>query len=187
MLTARRWMKYPSHWSVVTQSLSLGMLIAAIVLVSAPAASFARATTDRFHFVEGPDSFTLTDYPCFEGVSVRMTSTLTRDGHFTESERHLSFHGTNTINYRVDVADGRHALGQVVDHFNFVFNLNRPRNVVSSTQQERATLYAANGQPIGAITVHVTHHLTYADLNGNFEPDPGEITVEVDRAKVTCR
>ena len=161
------------------------VLIVALVLTTAPAA-FARATTGRFHFVEGPDSGTLTDYPCFEGVPVRITGTLTRDGHFTDAGRHVSFHGTNRIDYSVEVADGRHALGQLIDHFNFVFNLNRPRNIVSSTQQEQATLYAADGQAIGTIVVHVTHHLTYSDLNGNFEPDPGEITVEVDHSKVTC-
>jgi hypothetical protein len=164
---------------------SLGMLIAALVVVTTPAAAFARATTGTFHFEE-PFSDTITNFPCPEGVPVLMTGTLIRDGHFTETGRHLSFHGTNAVDYRVDREDGSYALGHLIDHFNFVFNFNRPRNVVSSTQKERATLYTANGQTIGTITVHVTHHLTYSDLNGNLEPDPGEITMEVDQSKVTC-
>ena len=164
---------------------TIPLLVVALLLGAAPSAS-ARASVGTFHFFGEAPPEPLTDFPCFEGVRVVMASTLTRDGHFTETGGHLSFHGTNTIDYRIDVADGRHALGQVIDHFNFVFNLNRPRSVVSSTQHEQATLYSADGQATGTIVVYVTHHLTYSDLNGNFEPDPGEITVEVDRSKVTC-
>jgi hypothetical protein len=32
----------------------------------------------------------------------------------------------------------------------------------------------------------VTIHVTYADENGNFEPDPGEITTSLERIKVSC-
>jgi hypothetical protein len=139
----------------------------------------------RFHD-EQPFSETITNFPCAEGIPVLMTGTVTSDGHFTEAGRHFSVHGTDTIDYRVDLPDGSHALGSVIDHFNFAINFNRPRNVESSIQREQATLYSANGQPIGTMNVSVTHHVTYSDLNGNFEPDPGEITTEVDRFKVTC-
>lgn len=169
--------------SAVRRRLSLGVLIAAVVLVTAPAASFARATVGKFH-VEEP--FSDTNFPCAEGVPVLMTGTLTSDGHFTDAGRHFTVHGTDTIDYRVDLADGSYALGQVIDHFTFAINFTRPRNVESSTQKEQATLYAANGQTIGTTTVHVTYHVTYSDLNGNGEPDPSEITTEVDRFKVTC-
>jgi hypothetical protein len=37
-----------------------------------------------------------------------------------------------------------------------------------------------------AVTVHVTIHVTYADVNDNFEPDPDEITVSFDRNRVRC-
>lgn len=169
--------------SAVRRRLSLGVLIAAVVLVTAPAASFARATVGKFH-VEEP--FSDTNFPCAEGVPVLMTGTVTTDGHFTDAGSHFTAHGTDTIHYRVDLEDGSYALGQVIDHFSFAINFNRPRNVVSSTQKEQATLYAANGQTLGTMTLRVTHHVTYSDLNGNGEPDPSEITAEVDRARVTC-
>jgi hypothetical protein len=178
-------MRNANNQSVTLPSFLLGALIAVVVLVMAPATAFARATVGKFH-VEESFSETITNYPCPEGIPVLMTGTSTTDGHFTDAGRHFSFHGTNVLDYRVDREDGSYALGYVTDHFNFVFNINRPRNVVSSAQQEQATLYAANGQAIGTITVHVTEHLTYTDLNGNDEPDPGEITVEVDHSKVTC-
>ena len=171
--------------SVVGPSFSLGLLIAAVVLVAAPPASVARATAGTFHDVR-PFSDTITNFPCAEGVPVLMTGTVTSDGHFTDAGRHLTVHGTDTIDYRVDLADGSYALGHVIDHFSFAINFNRPRNVESSTQKEQATLYSANGQTIGTMNVSVTLHVTYADLNGNFEPDPGEITTEVDRFKVSC-
>jgi hypothetical protein len=161
-------------------------LIVAAVLMAAPAATFARATTGKFHDEFPPETTPLTDYPCFEGVPVVMTSTETRDGHFTDAGRHLSFHGTNTIDYTVDVQDGRHAAGQVIDHFSFTFNFKQTRSVVTSAQQEEATLYSADGQPVGTIVVHVTHHVNWSDLDGNFEPDPDEIRQEVDRVKITC-
>ena len=88
--------------------------------------------------------------------------------------------------YTVELGDGRHAAGQVIDHFNFTFNFKQTRSVVTSVQQEAATLYSADDQPIGTITVHVTHHVMWSDLDGNFEPDPDEITAEVDKVKVTC-
>ena len=174
-------MRYP----MPRLSLALGLLSAALVLVTAPAASFAGATVGTFHDEE-PFSDTITNFPCAEGTPVLMTGTLITAGHFTDAGRHLSFHGTNTIDYRVELGDGRHAIGQVIDHFNFTFNLLQTRSVVTSAQQEDATVYAADGQPIGTITVRVTHHVMWSDVDGNFEPDPDEITSEVDRFKVTC-
>jgi hypothetical protein len=161
-------------------------LIATAVLMAAPAATFARATTGKFHDEFPPETTPLTDYPCFEGVPVVMTSTETTDGHFTDAVRHVAFHGLNTVDYKVEVEDGRFATGQVIDHFSFTVNFKHTRSVVTSAQQEEATLYSADGQPIGPILVHVTHHVMWSDLNGNFEPDPDEITAEVDNVKVTC-
>jgi hypothetical protein len=171
--------------SVVRRGFALGVLIAAVLLLTTPAVSFAQATVGKFH-VEQPFSDTITNFPCAEGVAVLMTGTVTSDGHFTDAGSHFTAHGTDTIDYRVDLEDGSYALGQVFDHFSFTINFNRPRNVVSSAQQEQATLYAANGETLGTMTVHVTHHVAYSDLNGNGEPDPSEITTEVDRFKVTC-
>jgi hypothetical protein len=173
-------------WTRRFPTIALSALIAAVVLLVAPAASFARAVTGKFHDDLGTDTSTLTDYPCAEGISVVMTGTLTRDGHFTAAGSHLSFHGTNVIDYTVDFPDGRHAAGQVIDHFNFTFNFNQTRSVVTSAQQEAATVYDANDQPIGTITVHVAHHVMWSDVNENGEPDPEEITAEVDNFKVTC-
>jgi hypothetical protein len=163
----------------------LGLLIAAATLMTAPAASFAGATAGRFHD-EQPFSETITNFPCAEGTAVLMTGTVTSDGRFAETARHFSAHGTETIDYRVDLADGSYALGSVIEHFSFAINFNRPLNVESSIQKEQATLFSADGQPIGTMNVAVTFHVTYTDLNGSFEPDPDEVTADVDRFKFAC-
>ena len=169
------------------RGLAIGGLLSAALVASVAGASYGRATAGTFHFETPPSSETLTDFPCFEGTPVTMTSTVTSDGHFTEVDpRHFSVHGTDTVDYHVDLGDGRYAIGRVFDHFGFRLNTNRPRTTETGAQQELATVYAADGQPIGTITVHVTIHVTYADLNGNFEPDPDEITVSFDRVRVRC-
>jgi hypothetical protein len=158
----------------------------AALVASVAGASYGRATAGNFHDTS-PFSETVSNYPCFDGIPVTMTGTLTSDGHFTEVDsRHFSVHGTDTIDYHVDLGDGQYAIGQVIEHFGFRLNMNRPRTTDTGTQQELATVYAADGQPIGTISVHVTTHVTYTDLNGNFDPEPDEITVSFDRLRIRC-
>jgi hypothetical protein len=100
--------------------------------------------------------------------------------------KHVSVHGTNNSTYRADFGDGRYAVGEETDHFGFSFSLSSPVAVDTSTQQEEATLYAADGQPITTILVRVTHHVTDFDENGNLEPDRREITTTLARIAVRC-
>jgi hypothetical protein len=172
--------------SMVGLSLSLCALLTAVSLALAAGASYGRATVGAFQF-EQPISETVTNFPCSDGDPVSMTGTLTADGRFTEIDsRHFSVHATTTLDYRAELGDGRYALGRVTEHFSLSLNPRRPRTVDTSAQQEQATLYTANGQPIGTITVHVIFHFTYSDENGNLEPDPGEITASVGRVRASC-
>jgi hypothetical protein len=93
-------------------------------------------------------------------------------------------HGTTTDDYRVDFVDGRSAVGRWSDHWDFAGR--DPVLMDTSAWQEQATVYGPDGQPLGTLTIHTTFHTRYVDANGNNEPDPGEITVSVDRARVTC-
>ena len=156
------------------------------ILALGAGSSYGQATPGSFEFQE-PFSETVMNYPCSGGEPVTMTGTSTQRGHFTEIDsRHISVQGSNTSEYRADFPDGRYALGNETDHFSFGFNLRRPVATDTSAQQEEATLYAADGQPIGTITVHVIHHVTFTDENGNFEPDPGEFTSSVHRIRIRC-
>jgi hypothetical protein len=176
----------PKTRSTFARRFALSAALGVGLLCLTAAASYGGATVGSFES-ETPFSEEITNYPCFEGAPATMTGTETSEGFFTETTSgHFSVHGTDTIDYRVDLGDGGYALGQVTEHFGFRVNMNRPRTTDTGTQQERAILYAADGQEIGPITVHVTIHATYADENGNFEPDPGEITVSLERSKVSC-
>jgi len=172
--------------SMVGRSCSLCALLTAASLALGAGGSYGRATVGYFQFEE-PFSETVTNFPCSEGVPVSMTGTFTAEGRFTEIDsRHFSVHATTTLDYRAELGDGRYAVGEVTEHFSLSFNPRRPRTVDTSAQQEQATLYAADGQPIGTITVHVIFHVTYTDENGNLEPDPDEITASVGQVRASC-
>jgi hypothetical protein len=161
-------------------------LLTTAFMAAGAGSSYGQADRGSFEF-QDPFSDTVTNYPCSGGAPVTMTGTVTTTGHFTMVDpRHFSVHGTNASEYRADFPDGRYALGRESDHFSLSFNVLRPRAVDTNAQQEEATLYAADGQPIGTITVHVIFHATYSDANGNFEPDPGEITTTFRRIRVRC-
>ena len=128
------------------------------------------------------------DYPCFAGVSG--TRTLTSDvfGRFNNAPDFFHFTATETVRYRIVFSDGRYVVGGLVDHFGGEANAESGAVRVSNheTAQERATVYSADEEPVGTVTVSTTFHIRFTDLNGNGEPDPGEVTVVVDRIKVTC-
>ena len=161
-------------------------LLAAASLALPAGASYGRATPERI-FAQDSFSDTHTDFPCFEGIPVTMTGTVTVVGRMVQDgEHHRSFHFTETIDYRVDIGDGRYAEGGVVNHFAVTNNMLRPLTTAKSTQVERATLFTADGQPAGEIVLHIASHKTYSDTNGDRFPDPDEIIVAVDNEKLTC-
>jgi hypothetical protein len=167
----------------MSRKLSSTLLTVAFMAVGA-GSSYGQADAGSFEFQE-PFSETVTNYPCSGGAPVTMTGTSTQKGHFTVVDpQHVSVQGSNTSEYRADFPDGRYAIGNEVDHFSFSFGASRPVVEDKSAQQEEAILYAADGQPIGTITVRVIHHVSFTDENGNLEPDPGELTSSVHRIRI---
>jgi hypothetical protein len=160
---------------------------AVLVLLALAGTASGRAEVGTFHFQE-PFSDTITDYPCFEGVVGTITGTETIDGRFTENgPPAFGFHGSGSsaVNYRVDFADGRYVVGVGSARFNF--NATARQHITdTNTGRDRATVYAANGQPIGPLTTHATYHVTYIDADANNEPEPGELTTSVDRLRDRC-
>jgi hypothetical protein len=145
------------------------------------------ADTGTFH-IDQPFSDTLTDFPCFEGTAGTISGTETIDGHFTETgPPSLGFHadGSETQSYRVDLADGRYVLGTFTARFSFNATV-RGHIVDSQGGWDRAIAYAADGRPIGPLTIQSVGHVSYVDANGNGEPDPGEFTASVDHINADC-
>ena len=96
----------------------------------------------------------------------------------------LHVHGTETQDYRIDFEDGRYLISHSPTHFEF--NVVGPRFKNTEAQQDRGTLYAGDGRPIGPVTVHTVSHMTWSDANGNGQPDPGEVTVDVEHFRISC-
>jgi hypothetical protein len=162
----------------------IGLLVAGCVTLPA-AAAYGQATSEPFT-VQDTFTETVTNFPCFEDVPVTMTVTLTAEGRLVLGDHHRSSHLTETIDYRVKIGDGRYTTGEVVNHFTVTVNPKLPLTTATSVQQEQATIYTADGQPVGEITVHIASHKTYSDLDGDLLPDPDEIIVAVDQVRITC-
>ena len=164
---------------------SIVAVLTAGCLTLPAAAAYGQATSEPFT-VQDTFTDTVTDYPCFEGIPTTMTATVTAEGRLVLGDHHRSYHFTETTDYRVDIGDGRYTTGEVVNHFTVTVNPQLPRTTATSTQQEQATIYTSDGQPVGEITVHIAGHKTYSDLDGDLLPDPDEIIVAVDQFRVTC-
>lgn len=173
----------PNGRRIGRKALLVAVLTAGCLTLPA-AAAYGQATSEPFT-VQDTFSETVTNYPCFEGIPTTMTVTVTAEGRLVLGDHHRSYHFTETIDYRVDVGDGRYATGEVINHFTATVNPRRPLTTATSTQKEQATLYNSDGQPVGEITVHIASHKTYSDLDGD-GPEPDEIIVAADQMRITC-
>jgi len=70
----------------------------------------------------------------------------------------------------------------------FAFNASATsgQTVFSTAGHELHTTYNANGDVIARVNYAGVTHITYRDLNGNRQPDDGEITANFERVHVTC-
>jgi hypothetical protein len=161
------------------------LALALIALLLPAGMAHAQATVFRFEFQQPlPDSTSLPE--CLPPDLVGMqTGTETTVGQVTDTGHSFQVHGTTTLEYRVVFPDGRYVVGTAVEHFSFI--ANAPQTINTTTIQERRTVHSAEGQPIGTVVIHAVSHVTFRDANGNGEPDPGEITANVDRFFFTCQ
>jgi hypothetical protein len=156
--------------------------IAGLTLGLAGTAS-AQATVGEFYSQE---TITATDVSLCTGLTGTVTNTVTVAGRFVanaDGTFHVS--GTTMQDYRTVWSDGSYEIHHSPAHWEF--NTNATGEVVfTEAQQDPGTLYAADGQVIGKVTVFTLTHQTWRDLNGNGQPDPGEIKSTVDQFRVTC-
>jgi hypothetical protein len=163
-------------------------LEAAVSLGDERQAGNSQVTIGSFEFQQPISGPVEGDYPCFAGVTGTFTGIDDFSGRFNNAPDFFHFSGTDTVSYRIDFSDGRYVIGGFVSHFGDQANAESGvvRESSPETSQERATVYSAAGAQIGTVTISTTSHVRFADLNGNGQPDPGEVTGIVDRMKVTC-
>jgi hypothetical protein len=127
------------------------------------------------------------DYPCFDGVPGTIAGVDTIFGHYNNSPDIFHFDGTDTVDYRVDFNDGRYAIGESSTRTSFSANPGAvKKEITTDSGQEHATVYAADGSVIGTVTIRGVFHMTWVDLNGNRQMDPGEVKSDFDNVHVSC-
>ena len=114
-----------------------------------------------------------------------VTNTITESFHFVLRDQGVNFIGTVIQDYRIDFVDGSYLVSVSPTHLEFNSTAHGT-TVYTEVQQDRGTLYSADGQVIGIVSVFGVLHTTYRDTNGNGVPDPGEVTSEVSQFRVTC-
>ena len=130
------------------------------------------------------DSFTITDAPCFEGQAGQANFTITIFGHYNNNPDFFHFAGTETLEGRIDFPDGTYVLGGSVARLEFSANAQAPYDKDTRIERGQATLYAADGSPIGPVSWQATSHATWDDLNNNQQPDPDEVRGGIDQLRL---
>jgi hypothetical protein len=97
----------------------------------------------------------------------------------------FSVRGVNDYDLRLVFPDGSYVQSGL-NRDRYVFVANSPLTVYNMVTQDFRTIYAADGTPIGTLSIHAGMHITYRDLNGNGMPDPGEITAEFEYFRLRC-
>jgi hypothetical protein len=162
-------------------------LLAFAVLGAALTASPARAAAvlTQFSFSQ-TDVFPVSGYFCLPNGVGTGTQTETSTGQIVDTGSGVfTFHGISTYDLHIDFPDGTYVQSGINrEHDSFVFDA--PLTVSTAASQDFETIYNAHGQPVGRIEIHEVSHVTYADLNGNGQPDAGEVTVQFDRFRLRC-
>jgi hypothetical protein len=132
------------------------------------------------------DVFPVNGYFCLPEAAGTATQTENSVGQFVHTPGGVfTFHGVDAYDLRIDFADGSYVQsGLDRDLISSVFK--PPLSVFNVVTQDLETLYNAQGQPVGKIEIHAGSHITFTDLNGNGQPDDGEVKVTFDRFRLRC-
>jgi hypothetical protein len=176
--------------------------LAALALLAPAVAAQGASETGTFSFPNAISDHQDLSWTCLgPGATGTMSGTETVNGRFTENgppSFGFHVHGTSTLPFRFDMADGRYAIGVSVEHFDEndidIEHVEETDTYTpigqfkdSSTSRDTATVYAPGGQVLGAVVVHHDGHILWRDANRNHVPDPGEVRSEVDHFRLSCR
>jgi hypothetical protein len=161
--------------------------VALLVALLLPAGA-AQAQATIFRFVDThTETFTAPLKGCLSGDLVgTVTLTETASGQVVDTGKVFTVRGVNEYDVRLVLPDGRCVQSGRINRDRFVFVANPPLTVYNLAIQDFRTIYAADGTPIGTLSVHAGMHITYRDLNGNGMSDPGEITAQFEYFRLRC-
>ena len=168
------------------QVLAASAAIAGALLIPAGAVQ-AQATVFRFSLDPVTETFTGPLEGCLPPDLIgTATLTETTTGQAVDTGNGvLNVHGVNTFDYHGDFPNGI-TVQSGLNRDIFSFHSKVSFGVQHFVTQDLRTIYAADGTPIGTLSIHENIRLTIQDTNGNGEPDPGEITVQFDHFRLHC-
>jgi hypothetical protein len=150
-------------------------LVAAFGLAVFAGGASAAATTGTFGFQESFPPFA--DVNLCTGVTGVNTGAITVTGHFVDignGTQHVI--ETVTLDYRVDYSDGTYLISHSQSPAEF--NTNAVGDAeFTFAQQDRGTLYSADGQVLGHQTVFTQGHVTWHDDFQTVISDPSQFRV----------
>jgi hypothetical protein len=91
----------------------------------------------------------------------------------------------NEYNYRIVFPDDRYVQSGINRDL-AVFVASPSHSVLNLVTQDFRTIYAADGTPVGRLSVHAVFHVTFNDLNGNSQVDEGELKAAIDKFDLRC-
>jgi hypothetical protein len=158
------------------------LLVALLVPVGA---ARAQATVFRFSETHTEDITTSLEGCLPEDLVGTGTLTETSTGQVVDTGKVFTVRGVNEFDLHLVFPDGSY-VESGLNRDRYVFVANSPLTVYNAVTQDFRTIYAADGTPIGTLSIHAGIHITYRDLNGNDMPDPGEITAEFEYFRLRC-
>lgn len=123
---------------------------------------------------------------CVSGLTGTETITFTDSGRFVATETGFHVDGTETLVTRMEFTNGYYLTGSGRSQFAFDTTATSGQTVITSTALETHIVYNAAGEPVARVMFHPVSHIAYRDLNGNGQPDEGEIAASLDRFFYTC-
>jgi hypothetical protein len=163
----------------------IGMTTVLAVLAFA-ATSSAQAQTGTF-FDRHTDVNSVGTPECVSGdFAGTETATFTTSGRFVATDSGFHFEGMETLVSHTDFTNGDFIVATARNHFTFNTTFTSGQTVSTFAANELHTLYDGDGGVVARVSFHNVSHITYRDLNGNGQPDEGEIRVSFERSFFTC-
>jgi hypothetical protein len=161
-------------------------IVAALVLVVTAGTAHAKANVGTF-FDQNTEVNQAGTPECVSGdFSGTETLTFTDSGRFVETDAGFHSEGTETLSVNTVFTNGFYIVGSASNHFAFNTTSTSGQTVFTFAGHEVHTIYNADGVAVAQVIFAGVSHITYRDLNGNGQPDDGEITATFDHFHFTC-
>ena len=167
-------------------------MLAVTAAVAAPAVAHAtpsapaRATVGTF-FNQDTEIFPVDGTECVSGIGPGIeTATFTNSGRFVATNSGFHVEGTAAIDSHTVFTSGYHITATGQAHFEFKTSFTSSQTVNTLAGPEVHTIFNAANEAVAQVKFVGVFHITYRDLNGNGQPDEGEITSSFERFHFIC-